>query len=156
MKMLASGLFLLAVGAHAQWKHDANGKPLWPRYEVTTQHSVSLELTVLQGGQTYWDAGSDNSCVVIPDSAGTITGSFPLKYRIFCNLPSENSGIERSQDPVDVAPIEVPLGNCVINLCMTLSTPAVGVTKLTKSTCADKSRFLMTAEDGTKHCIKLN
>jgi hypothetical protein len=60
------------------------------------------------------------------------------------------------KDPVDVSPIEIPLGPCEgpnAIMCAQIYPTTIHPTRFS---CADKTRFLMTAEDGSKHCIKLN
>ena len=76
--------------------------------------------------------------------------------------------------PVDVPPITEEYGNpgyevCDMGNCVWVDTPNEPITvgkpghggsiphlkRRTRPTCADKTRFLMTSEDGKKHCIKL-
>lgn len=68
---------------------------------------------------------------------------------------------------IDVAPIKEEYGNpgtqfCDMGACTWVDyqkeSPIWGEMKpyrRTRLTCADKTRFLMTAEDGSKHCIRL-
>lgn len=68
-------------------------------------------------------------------------------------------------EPVDVPPITEEYGNpgfemCDMDNCVWVegANPSrldEGWHRRTRLTCADKSRFLMTSEDGKKHCIKL-
>lgn len=67
--------------------------------------------------------------------------------------------------PIDVPPIQEEYGKpgfkfCDMGQCSFYEDDKVnelGMTPIRRSriTCADKTRFLMTAEDGSKHCIKL-
>ena len=65
---------------------------------------------------------------------------------------------------IDVAPITEEYGAVGYTVCdmgcvwvesPTPSFPDMKLTRRTRFTCADKTRFLMTAEDGTKHCLVL-
>ncbi len=67
--------------------------------------------------------------------------------------------------PVDVTPIQEEYGELGYQFCdmgcvwVSADHPIDGETKptrRTRPTCADKTRFLMTSEDGAKHCIRLN
>ena len=72
-------------------------------------------------------------------------------------------------EPVDVPPITEEYGNpgyeyCDMRNCMWVDGVPLGFDhtgtspaykRRTRLTCADKTRFLMTSEDGKKHCIKL-
>lgn len=75
-----------------------------------------------------------------------------------------SAGIPCKDDPIDASPIQEEYGNLGYSWCdITCSfvesdKPPFPDTKLyrrTRATCADKTRFLMTAEDGSKHCIAL-
>lgn len=73
-------------------------------------------------------------------------------------------------EPLDVAPILEEYGNpgnefCDVSHCTFVEEEPkpcqkdvsciAPPTRRTRPTCADKTRFLMTAEDGSKHCIQL-
>lgn len=68
-------------------------------------------------------------------------------------------------EPIDVAPITVEYGKpghnwCDMGACTWVEGESpfggdIKATRRTYITCADKRRFLMTAEDGSKHCILL-
>lgn len=74
---------------------------------------------------------------------------------------------ERMPPPLDVPPISEEYGNlgkhfCDMGFCTwvdaNVNNPDLfgnKPTRRTRPTCADKKRFLMTSEDGIKHCIKI-
>lgn len=67
------------------------------------------------------------------------------------------------KNPVDVPPIQEEYGNLGYQSCdqgcwwvdVEKGEAPLGIKlhRRTHTTCADKARFLMTAEDGSKHCI---
>ena len=71
-----------------------------------------------------------------------------------------------AKTPVDVPPISEKYWMQTIMICMdTCPAPNISLTppkdndgswrEYTSPTCADRTRFLMTSEDGIKHCISL-
>ena len=74
---------------------------------------------------------------------------------------------QKKPTAVDVAPIQEEYGNpgmnfCDMGACTWMDADPAHPNALTptpyrrtRMTCADKTRFLMTAEDGSKHCIAL-
>lgn len=78
----------------------------------------------------------------------------------FCSANTPNTS------PVDVPPIQEEYGNLGYNFCdmgqcvwrdAGQHWPLIPVIPYRRKrwTCADKTRFLMTSEDGKKHCIRL-
>lgn len=73
----------------------------------------------------------------------------------------------RTARPVDVPPVQEEYGNPGVNWCDMGACQWIEIDpdhphaltpspqRRTRLTCADKTRFLMTSEDGKKHCISL-
>lgn len=99
-----------------------------------------------------------------PDTALSNPGYMVCPAGDYCEFdqlgPSPDDHTKEIQSPkaVDVPPITEEYGNpgyevCDMGNCVWTEAPEGK--RRTRSTCADKTRFLMTSEDGKKHCIKL-
>lgn len=65
-------------------------------------------------------------------------------------------GLNMGDEPYDVPPIEEEYGNPGYTMCDMSCVWVEGIgARRTRPICADKTRFLMTSEDGTHHCIAL-
>ncbi len=87
---------------------------------------------------------------------------------IFLMFLFPQASTSRIPEPIDVPPIQVEYGNLGTEFCDMGSCAWVEYDKTngiwgssmkphrrTLLTCADKSRFLLTSEDGVKHCIQM-
>ena len=91
--------------------------------------------------------------------------SMPTKAEIAAHKPTGQQK-QPAKQPVDVPPVTEEYGPLGVDFCDMGCVFVPGGTspfpdgpkphRQTRFTCADKTRFLMTAEDGRKHCIKLS
>ena len=105
-----------------------------------------------QNGVVIWN--KDGSYMCSPNQIC----SMPTKAEIAAHKPTGQQK-QPAKQPIDVPPIKEEYRAASLSTCYDSEHcfPVEGseMTR-TRLTCADKTRFLMTAEDGRKHCIKLS
>jgi len=125
--------------------------------DLLTRHIISR----LYSTKENCESGEGVACLIVWDSQPRYA---PIGKPIFEDKTDDGAGI--IQINPDESPVEEEYGNpgfmwCDIGCTWVEDSPPAVDGKPTQShrrkytTCVDKTRFLMTAEDGSKHCIRL-